>query len=104
MIRQQRRRIERKWNKIKVSEVCTEFIECNSLFSLPHVIAFQAVKVSDELICVYNIGLFDFKKDRGHGEYVTTCMFVSGCFRSLGSVQIGFVPEDGLWVAEEIDV
>ena len=58
----------------------------------------------DELVCVYNIGLFDFKKDRGHGEFVTTCMFVGGSLRSVGSVQIGFVPEDSLWENEEIDV
>lgn len=104
MNRQQRRRIERQWNKIKVGDICTNFIERNNLFSLPYVIAFQATKVSKELICVYNIGLFNFKKDRGHGEYVTTCMFVKCLFRSLGSVQIAFIPEDDLWIAEEIDI
>ena len=103
MIRQMRRRIERQWNKIKVSAICTDFIERNNLFTLPHVIAFQAVKVSEELLCVYNVGLFDFKRDRGHGEYVTTCMFAGCLFRSLGSVQIAFIPEDDLWENEEID-
>jgi hypothetical protein len=104
MNRQQRRLIERQWNKIKIGAICTNFIERNGLFTLPHVIAFQAVKVSEELICVYNVGLFDFNKDRGHGEYVTTCMLVNGLFRSLGSVQIAFIPEDSLWEGEEIDV
>ncbi len=103
MIRQQRRRIERQWSKIKVGDICTNFIERNSLFSLPHVVAFQAVKVSDELVCVYNVGLFDFKKDRGHGEYVTICMFLNGFFRSIDSIQIAFIPEGDLWENEEID-
>ncbi|MFA7398316.1 MAG: hypothetical protein GX799_01215 [Crenarchaeota archaeon] len=104
MIRQQRRRIERQWSKIKVGAGCTEFIERNSLFALPHVIAFQAVKVSEVLACVYNVGLFDSKRDSGHGEYVTTCLFVNGTFRSLGSVQIAFIPEGDLWENEEIDI
>ena len=103
MNRQQRRRIERQWTKIKVGAVCTDFIERNNLFSLPHVIAFQAIKVSADLLIVYNVGIFDFKKDRGHGEYVTTCLFINGYFRSLGSVQIAFIPEDSLWANEEID-
>jgi hypothetical protein len=104
MIRQQRRRIERQWSKIKVCEICTDFIELNGLLNLPHIIAFQVVKVSDDLVCIYNSGLFDFKKDRGHGEFVTICMFVSGSLRSMGSIQMGYVPEDSLWIAEEIDV
>ena len=52
MIRQQRRRIERQWSKIKVGAVCTDFIERNGLFSPPYVVAYQAVKVSEELIWV----------------------------------------------------
>ena len=104
LIRQQRRRIERQWSKIKVGALCTNFIEHNSLFSLPHVIAFQAAKVSEELLFVYNVGLFEFKKDRGHGEYITTCLFAGGCFRSLGSVRIAFIPEGDLWENEEIDI
>ena len=53
-----------------------------SLLNLPHVIAFQAVKVSDKLVCVYNIGLFDYHiRDRGHGEFVTIAMFVNGMFQ-----------------------
>lgn len=103
MIRQQRRRLERQWNKIKVGKMCTYFIEKNNLFFLPHVIAFQAIKVSKELACVYNVGLFDFKKDRGHGEFITTCLFVNGSFRSVGSWQVAFIPEGDLWENEEID-
>jgi hypothetical protein len=103
MIRQQRRRLERGWSKIKVGSSCTDFIVKNGLFEIPHVIAFQAIKVSEELACVYNIGLFDSKKDIGHGEYLTICLFVNGLSRSLGSIQIAFVPEDDLWENEEID-
>jgi hypothetical protein len=103
MIRQQRRRVERQWRKIKVSEFCTDFIEKNNLFSLPHVIAFQAVKVSEELACIYNIALFDFKKNKGHGEYLTTCMFFEGFFKSLDFIRLGFVQEFDLWEVDEID-
>jgi hypothetical protein len=102
MLRQQRRRLERNWNKIKVGAICTSFIEYNNLFNLPHVIAFQAVKVSDELVCVYNIGLFDFGKDKGHDEFITTCIFVDGYIRSVDSIQIAFIPEGDLWENEEI--
>ena len=103
MIRQQRRRIERQWNKIQVGKICTDFIERNNLFTLPHIITFIAVKVADELVCVYNIGLFDSKKDRGHGEYLTTCLFVNGYLRNLDSVRLGFVQEFDLWEVDEID-
>jgi len=49
MIRQQRRRIERQWNKIKVGAVCTEFIESNNLVSMHHIIDFKAVKLAEDL-------------------------------------------------------
>ena len=103
MNRQQRRRIERHWNKINVGVACTEFIERNNLFNVPHVIDFRAVKLSEDLLGVYYVGLFDFKIDKGHGEFVTTCLFVGDSFRSLGSVQIAFIPEGDLWENEEID-
>jgi hypothetical protein len=103
MIRKQRRRLERQWNKIKIGETCTEFIERNNLFSLPHVIAFQAIKISEELVCVYNVGLFESKRDKGHGEFVTICWFVNGSLRSVGSVQIAFIPEGNFYENEEID-
>ena len=35
MIRQQRRRLERQWSKIKVGEICTDFIAQNDLFTPP---------------------------------------------------------------------
>ncbi|XHH09664.1 MAG: hypothetical protein ACFCUE_03290 [Candidatus Bathyarchaeia archaeon] len=75
MIRQQRRRLERQWSKIKVGKICTNFIEQNNLFTAPHIITFQAVKIAEDLAIVYNVGLFDFKKDKGHGEFLTTCMW-----------------------------
>jgi hypothetical protein len=104
MLRQQRRRLERQWSKITVGAICTSFIERNSLLTLPHVIAFQAVKVSDELTCVYNVWLFDYHiRDRGHGELLTFALFVNGMFQILGSIQIAFIPDGDLWENEEID-
>ena len=103
MIRQKRRGLERQWRKIKVGEICTGFIEKNNLFSLPHVISFQAVKASEELVCIYNIALFGFKKDRAHGEYLTTCIFFGGFFKSLDFMRLGFVQEFDLWDVDEFD-
>jgi hypothetical protein len=104
MIRQQRRRIERQWNKIKVGAVCTVFLERNGLFKPPDIIEYHAVKVSDELVWVLNVGLFEFHNSgKGHGEFATTCLFVGGCLRILDSVQLGFVPFDDLGANEEID-
>jgi hypothetical protein len=103
MLRQQRRRLERQWSKINVGEICTDFIEKNNLFSLTHVIAFQAVKVSEELVCIYNIALFDFNKDRAHGEYLATCLFFGGFFKSIDFIRLGFVQEFDLWDVDEFD-
>jgi hypothetical protein len=104
MIRQQRRRIERQWAKIRVGAVCTDFLERNSLFKPPHIIEYHALKVSEDLVWVLNVGLFDFhNKDKGHGEFVTMCLFIGGCLRILDSVQLGFVPFDDLGENEEID-
>ena len=104
VIRQQRRRLERQWTKIKVGTICTDFLERNSLFKPPHIIAYQAVKISDELAWVLNVGLFDYhNNDKGHGEFATTCLFVSGYLRILDSVQLGFIPFDDLYENEEID-
>ncbi len=103
LLRQQRRRIKRQWNKIKVGAICTSFIERNSLFNLPHVIAFQAVKVSNELVCVYNVGLFDYhNRGRGHGEFVTLALFANEVFQILDSIHIAFIPDGDLWANEEI--
>lgn len=103
IIRQQRRRLERQWNRIKVGAICTEFLERNGLFKPPHIVEYHAVKVSDELVWGLNIGLFDFKKDKGQGEFASTCLFVGGYLRILDSVQLGFIPYDDLWENEEID-
>jgi hypothetical protein len=104
MIRQQRRRLERQWNKVEVGAICTDFLERNGLFKPPYIIEFHAVKVSAELVWVLNVGLFDFHNSgKGHGEFATTCLFVGGYLRILGSVQLGFIPFDDLGKNEEID-
>jgi hypothetical protein len=104
MIRQQRKRLERQWNKIKVGAICSDFLERNGLFKPPHIIEYHAVKVSDELVWVLNVGLFDYHKgSKGHGEFATLCLFVGGYLRILDSVQLGFIPYDDLWENEEID-
>ena len=102
MNRQFRRRILRKWNKIKLGSICTKLVVRNGLFTIPHVIFFQAVKVGDDLMCVYNVGIFEFKEGLGFLERVTVCQFVNNLFRDLGSVEIDFVPEEELEKGEEI--
>ena len=104
MNRQFRRRIEREWNKIKLDAPCTKFVERNHLFTIPHVVYFKAVKVGDDLMCVYNVGLFEFKEGSGFLENVTLCQLVSSLFRSLGSVELGFVSEEDLEKGEEIQI
>ncbi len=103
MIRQQKRRLERQWSKIKVGEVCTDFIEQNNLFTQPHIISYQVIKISEDLALVYNVGLFDFKKDNSHGKYLTTCIFIEGCLKTLDSLRLGFVQQYDLWEYDEID-
>lgn len=102
--RQQRRRIEREWKKIELGKPCTKFVERNRLFTIPYVIYFQAVKISDGLMCVYNVGLFDFKDGSGYLECATVCQFVDSLFRGLGSVELGFVSEEDLEKGEEIQL
>jgi hypothetical protein len=65
---------------------------------------FQAVKVGDGLRCVYNVGMFEFKDGFGYLERVTVCQFVNSLFRSLGSVELGFVSEEDLEKGEEIQL
>jgi hypothetical protein len=72
------------------------------LFTIPYVIFFQAVKVYDDLICVYNVGMLGFKEGSGYLERVTVCQFVDSLFRSLGSVELRFVSEEDLDEGEEI--
>ncbi len=103
MNRQFRRRVEREWDKIKLGAICTSFIERNGLFSIPNVLYFQAVKIGDDLIGIYNVGLFQFKKDSGFVENATICHFVGSLFRSLGSIELGFVSEEDLDEEERIE-
>jgi hypothetical protein len=104
MNRNFRRRVEREWNKIKLGAVCTKFVERNGLFTIPYVVAFQAVKVGDGLMCVYNVGMFEFKDGFGYLELVTVCQFVNSLFRDLGSVKLGFVSEEDLEKGEEVEL
>jgi hypothetical protein len=102
MNRQFRRRVEREWKKIKLGKPCTKFVERNRLFTLLYVIYYQAVKVGDDMMCVYNVGFFNFKDDCGYLELATVCHFVSSLFRNLGSIELGFVSEYDLDEGEEI--
>lgn len=101
MNRQYRRRVEREWNKIKLDKICTKFVERNGLFAIPYVIFFQAVKICDDIMCAYSLGVFEFKQDFGFLECVTACQFVNGLFRSLGSVEVGIISEEELEEGEE---
>lgn len=104
MNRQFRRRVQREWDKIKIGKPCTDFVQRNGLFTLPYVINFRAVKIGDDLMCVYNVGLFDFRDGSGYLERATLCQFVNSLFRSLGSVELGFVSEEELENGEEIQL
>ncbi len=104
MNRQFRRRIEREWNKIKLGKPCTKFVERNRLFAIPYVVYFQAVKVGDDLMCVYNMGMFEFKDGSGYLARVTVCQFVNSLFRSLCSMELGFVSEEDSEKGEEIQL
>ena len=53
-------------------------------------------------MCVYNVGMFEFKEDSGYLEHVTVCQLVSILFRSLGSIKLGFIPENDLEQGEEV--
>jgi len=103
MKRQQRRRIEREWRKIGLGKPCTRFVEHNQLFTVPYVIYFQAVKIGDDLIGVYTVGMFSFKEGYGYLELVTVCQFVSSLFRELSSTELGFAREEDFAQGEEIE-
>lgn len=64
----------------------------------------QNVKVGDDLMCVYNVGMFEFKDSSGYLERVTVCHFVNSLFRGLCSVELGFVSEEDLEKGEEIQL
>jgi len=72
------------------------------LLTLPYVVAFQAVKIGADLMCVCSFGIFGFKEGSGLLERATVCQFVSSLFRSLCSVKLGFVSEEDLEENEEI--
>ena len=57
-----------------------------------------------DLMCVYNVGIFEFRDGSGYLEHVTVCQFVNSLFRGLGSVELGFVTEDDLEEGEEIQI
>jgi len=102
MKRQQMRRIKREWKKINLGKSCTRFVERNRLFTIPYVIYFQAVKIGDDLMGVYNLGMFNFKDGFGYLELITICQFINSLFRGLCSVKLGFVSEEDLEKGEEI--
>jgi len=45
-------------------------------------------------MCVYNVGVFEFKDGSGYLELVTFCQFVNSLIRDLGSVELGVSEED----------
>jgi hypothetical protein len=104
MNRQSRRRVEREWNKINIGKPCTRFVEQNGLYSIPYVMYFQAVKVGEDLMCIYNVGIFENQGCSVFPERVAICQFINSLFRSLGSVELGFVAEEDLRKGEEIDL
>jgi hypothetical protein len=104
MNRHFRRRVEREWKKIKLGKTATKFLERNGLFEIPHVVYFQAVKVGDDVMCVYTVGMFEFKDGFGFPELVTVCQFVHSLLRVLGHVELGFVTEEDLEKEEEAEI
>jgi hypothetical protein len=104
MNRQFRRRVQREWGKIKLGKPCTRFLERNGLFEIPHVLYFQAVKIGEDAMCVYSVGVFRFKNGFGFPELVTICQFVNSSFRVLGHVELGFVSEEKLEICAEIEI
>jgi len=102
MNRHFRRRVEREWNKIKLGNVCTKFVQRNGLFSIPYVVFFQAVKVGEYFMCVYNVRMFEYKEGSGYLERVIICQFINNLFRSLCSIELGYVSEEDLEKGEEV--
>lgn len=104
MHRRFRRRIEREGNKIKPGKSCTKFLERNGLLQNPYVLLFQTAKVCDDIVCVYSVGIFEFKDGLGFPELVTTCLFTNSLFRVLSHLELGFVCEEDLEDDEEIQL
>jgi hypothetical protein len=99
-----KRRVVRQWNHIKIGRPCTKFVERNGLITLPHTIYFQAVKIGNDLMCVYWVSIFDYKEDFGYIASVVICQLVGCLFRSQCSVELGFVSEEDLENGEEIQL
>ena len=104
MNRHFRRRVEREWNKIKLDRSCTKFVQRNGLFTIPYVVFFQAVKIGDDLMCVYWVSMFEYREGFGYLERVVICQLVGCLFRSQCSVELGFVSEEDLEENEEIQL
>jgi hypothetical protein len=88
--------------RLSLGKVCTKFVERNDLFPIPHVIFYQAVKVAVDLMCVYNVGMFEFKEGSGYLERITVCQFLGSLFGELFSLELGFVSEEELEKDEEV--
>jgi hypothetical protein len=101
--RQFRRRIEREWGKIRLGKSCTRFVEQNDLYSIPYVLYFQAVKVGEDLMCVYNVSMFEHKEGSGHLKSVHVCQFANSLFRSLSLIELGLVLDKEIGEGEEYD-
>ena len=65
---------------------------------------FRGVKVADDIMCVYSVGIFKFEDGFGFPELATVCQFVNSLFRVLGHVELGFVSEEELEKEEEIEI
>ena len=72
--------------------------------ALSRILLSPCLKVGDDLMCVYDVGMFEFKDGSGYIEHVTICQLVNSLFRSLGSVELGFVSEEDLEKCEEVFV
>lgn len=55
-------------------------------------------------MCVYYVGVFSHEEGSGYLEIIATCYFVNSLFRSLGSIPLGFIPEEDLSEGEEIEI
>ncbi len=100
--RQQKRRLEREWKKIRLDRVCTDFIERNNLITIPYAITLQAVKISDDLAGVYHISVFGFRNGLGYLERLAIYQFANSLFNRVSLAEIGFIPEENFVAYEEI--
>ena len=73
------------------------------MFAIPYVAYFQAVKVGDDLMCVYWVSIFQYKEDFGYLESAVICQLVGCLFRSQCSIELGFVSEEDLEKGKETE-